>query len=162
MSSLVGDSHRHHQLVSCVSGTCREQGEYRRSTELVGYARASIYEKPQVLAKQVESLKTAGCVRIFEDRCTGASMERPGLRACLGHLQCDDVLVVLDLDRFGLLTGDMVRFVKDLENRGVGFQALNADFDTKTSAGRSFMETYAAFAEMDCSVVRQRINEGSL
>lgn len=137
------------------------QREAGRSLELVGYARASIYERQQVLDRQVEALNQAGCARIFEDRRTGASMDRPGLRACLDHLQCNDVLVVLDLDRFGLPMGDMIRFVKELEGRGVGFRALNAAFDTTTARGRAFMETYARFTEMDRNVIRQRINEVS-
>ena len=161
MRILVSNLRSFQQLASHPAESALAQGG-GRSAELVGYARVSIYERQQVFNQQVEALKTVGCIRIFEDCRTAASIERPGLRACLKHLQSNDVLVVLDLDRFGLLTGDMIRFVQELEGRGVGFRALNAALDTTTSAGRSFMQTYTCFTEMDRNVVRQRVNEGSL
>ena len=157
--TLVSNLCSFSRLVSHSAEAALTQGG-GRSTELVGYARASIYERQQVFDQQVEALSTVGCARIFEDCRTAASIDRPGLRACLKHLQCNDVLVVLDLDRFGLLTGDMIRFVQELEGRGVGFWALNAALDTTTSAGRTFMQIYKCFTEMDRTVVRQRINEG--
>ena len=71
--------------------------------ELVGYARVSTREERQVFDRQMDALKASGCTRIFEDRGSGASSDRPGLRACTDYLRRDDVLVVLDLDRLGLV-----------------------------------------------------------
>jgi len=97
-------------------------------TELVGYARVSTREERQVFDRQVDALKAAGCERVFEDRGSRASTERAGLKECLGYLRKGDVLVVLDLDldRLGRLAGELIRFVDELEAKGVGFRALNA------------------------------------
>ena len=121
--------------------------------ELVGYARVSTREERQVFDRQVDALKAAGCERVFEDRGSGASADRPGLKECLGYLRRGDVLVVLDLDRLGRLAGE-------LEAKGVGFRALNASFDTTTPMGRAFLQIQAAFAEMERNVIRQRVKEG--
>lgn len=60
---------------------------------------------------------------------------RPGLTACLDHLRRHDVLVVLDLDRLGRLAHDLLALIDGLEQRGIGFKALNAPMDTTTPRG---------------------------
>ncbi len=132
-------------------------------TELIGYARVSTREERQVFDRQVDALKAAGCERVFEDRGSGASTERTGLKECLGYLRRGDVLVVLDLDRLGRLgrlAGELIRLLDELEAKGVGFRALNASFDTTTPMGRAFLQIQAAFAEMERNVIRQRVRKG--
>ena len=128
--------------------------------ELVGYARVSVREERQVFDRQMDALRAAGCGRIYDDRGSGTSADRPGLSACLDYLRRDDVLVVLDLDRLGRRAGELIRLVDELERRGVGFRALNAFFDTTTPAGRAFLQIQAAFAEMERNLIRQRVREG--
>ena len=128
--------------------------------ELVGYARVSSREERRVFDRQIDTLRAAGCERIFEDRGSGASTDRPGLKECLGYLRRGDVLVVLDLDRLGRLAGELIRLVDELQARGAGFRALNAAFDTTTPMGRAFLQIQAAFAEMERNVIRQRVREG--
>jgi DNA invertase Pin-like site-specific DNA recombinase len=128
--------------------------------ELVGYARVSTREERQVLDRQVDALRAAGCERIYDDHGSGATADQPGLSACLDYLRRDDVLVVLDLDRLGRRAGELIQLVDALERRGVGFRALNAPFDTTTPAGRAFLQIQAAFAEMERNLIRQRVSEG--
>ncbi len=127
---------------------------------VIGYARVSTREEGQVLDRQMDAFKLAGCDRVFEDRASGARDDRSGLAACLDDLRSGDILVVLDLDRLGRRAGELIRLVDELESRGVGFRALNASFDTTTPAGRAFLQIRAAFAEMERNLIRQRVNEG--
>jgi DNA invertase Pin-like site-specific DNA recombinase len=126
----------------------------------VGYARVSTSEGGQVLDRQLDALGKAGCERIFEDSASGADAERPGLTACLDYLRCDDVLIVLDLDRLGRLAQDLIALIDGLEKRGVKFKAINSPMDTTTPAGRAFLQIQAAFAEMERNLIRQRVKEG--
>ena len=135
-----------------------DDGSPRRP--LIGYARISTAEGDQVLDRQLDALRAAGCRRVFEDRASGAKAERPGLTACLDHLRAGDVLVVLDLDRLGRLAGELVALIDGLEKQGVGFRALNSPMDTTTPQGRAFLQIQAAFAEMERNVIRQRVREG--
>ena len=128
--------------------------------DLIGYARVSTAEGAQVLDRQLDALRAAGCERVFEDRASGAKAERPGLARCLDHLRRGDVLVVLDLDRLGRLAGELVALIDGLEKKGIGFRALNQPMDTTTPQGRAFLQIQAAFAEMERNVVRQRVREG--
>lgn len=52
-------------------------------------------------------------------------------------------------------------FFDTLEEKEIKFKALNPPMDTTTPAGRVFLQTQAAFAEMERNIIRQRINEGS-
>lgn len=64
---------------------------------LIGYARVSTED--QNLDGQVARLKEAGCERIFTDKLTGATVDRPGLNAALDMLRSGDVLIVWKMDR---------------------------------------------------------------
>jgi DNA invertase Pin-like site-specific DNA recombinase len=113
----------------------------------IGYVRVSTREDRQVLDRQLDALNAIGCERIFEDRGSGASTERSGLKACLDHLRREDVLLVLDLDRLGRLAGELIRLIDELESKGIGFRALNTAFDTTTPTGHAFLQIQAAFAQ---------------
>lgn len=131
---------------------------------LIGYARVSTTESSQVLDRQLDALRDAGCERVFDDRASGAKSaargERPGLANCLDYLREGDVLVVLDLDRLGRLAGELIALIDELAERKVAFRALNSAMDTTTPAGRAFLQIQAAFAEMERNVIRQRVREG--
>ena len=113
--------------------------------------------RPQVLDRQLDALSAAGCERVFEDHASGAAPDRPNLTACLDYLRRGDVLVVLDLDRLGRRAGELITLIDELDQRGVGFRALNSPMDTTTPAGRAFLQIQAAFAEMERNVIRQRV-----
>ena len=93
---------------------------------LVGYARVSTTEGRQVLDRQLDALNAAGCERVFEDHASGAAADRPSLTACLDYLRRGDVLVVLDLDRLGRRAGELITLIDELDQRGIGFRALNS------------------------------------
>ena len=126
----------------------------------IDYARVSTREAQQVFDRQVDALREAGCERVYDDRGSGASVDRPGLKACLDHLRKGDVLVVLDLDRLGRRAGELIRLVDELESRSIGFRALNAALDTTTPADRAFLQIQAASAEMERNLICQHITEG--
>jgi DNA invertase Pin-like site-specific DNA recombinase len=64
----------------------------------VGLTRVST--EAQDLQLQRDTLTAAGCVRIFEEKVSTRSTERPGLTAAL-DLRSGDTLVVWKLDRLG-------------------------------------------------------------
>ena len=55
----------------------------------------------QDLALQLDALAAAACVKIFEDRASGARADRAGLRSALDYVREGDVLIVWKLDRLG-------------------------------------------------------------
>ncbi|WP_111169019.1 recombinase family protein [Spongiactinospora gelatinilytica] len=55
------------------------------SGTLVGYGRVST--KDQNLDRQIAALREAGCIRVFTDKLSGRSTDRPELLACLDYLR---------------------------------------------------------------------------
>ncbi|EAZ9531663.1 recombinase family protein [Salmonella enterica] len=72
---------------------------------LIGYARVS--RDKQETALQLDALDKAGCQRVYVEKLSGASPERPELERCLDTLREGDTLIVWHLDRLG-------RSIKDL------------------------------------------------
>lgn len=64
---------------------------------LIGYARVSTLT--QNLEQQRAQLSEQGCIRIFEEKISGAKRDRPELLRMLDHLRDGDVLLVTRLDR---------------------------------------------------------------
>jgi DNA invertase Pin-like site-specific DNA recombinase len=58
---------------------------------LIGYARVSKSET-QDTARQIRTLKDAGCARLFEEAASGGRWERPELHKMLDQLRSGDTL----------------------------------------------------------------------
>ena len=129
------------------------------SEDRIGYVRVSTRE--QSLDLQIDALKQAGCIKIFEDYgVSGAKFERPGLVKALEYLRPDDVLVVWKLDRLGRSLQDLLHIVNDLGKRGVGFMSLTEGFDTTTPNGKLIFSIFGALAEFERAIIRERVNAG--
>jgi len=87
---------------------------------LVDYMRVSTSE--QNLALQRDALEGAGCDRLYEDTCSDAVTDRPGLAKALDHLRAGDALAVWKLDRIGRSLGHVVELVAGLHTRGIGLK----------------------------------------
>ena len=86
----------------------------------LGYARVSTAK--QDLERQIDALTAAGIPteRIYLDKKSGATTDRPGLRTVLEHARTGDVIVVHTLDRLGRTVRDTLNLIHDLADRGVG------------------------------------------
>ena len=65
----------------------------------IGYARVS--SKEQNLDRQIESLKKAGCEKIYLDKQSGKDFNRPEYQKMIAELNEDDVVYLHSLDRLG-------------------------------------------------------------
>jgi DNA invertase Pin-like site-specific DNA recombinase len=122
---------------------------------LIGYARVST--SGQILDRQTRALTEAGCIRVFADKQSGKTADRPELAACLDYLRPGDTLVVPSLDRLSRSLADLIAIVTGLRRRGVGFRSLHEALDTTTPGGRLVFHVFAALAEF----IRELIVEGT-
>jgi len=124
----------------------------------IGYARVSTDD--QTLDLQLDALAISGCDTVYRETASGKSKDRPELVHCLKALRAGDVLVVWRLDRLGRSLSDLVRVVSELEQRGVGFESLTEKIDTTSATGRLTFHVFAALAEFERNIIRERTKAG--
>jgi DNA invertase Pin-like site-specific DNA recombinase len=131
----------------------------------IGYIRVSKSDGSQVLDLQRDALTAAGvdASRIYEDLASGRHDDRPGLTTCLKALQPGNTLVVWKLDRLGRNLKHLVGLVDLLHQRQVGLKVLasaGAQMDTTTANGRFVFGIFAALAEFEAALIRERTQAG--
>ena len=124
----------------------------------IGYARVSTED--QYLDLQRDALQQAGCGVIYEEAASGKNATRPELEQCRKALRSGDTLVVWRLDRLGRSLPDLVQIVADLERSGISFESLTEKIETGSAAGKLVFHVFAALAEFERSLIRERTHAG--
>lgn len=124
----------------------------------LGYARVSTPDQSMDLQK--DALRAAGVKEIFEDVGSGSKTARPGLDKLLQYARPGDTVVVWRLDRLGRSLRHLVELVAELQARQVAFRSLQESIDTSTASGKLFLHIFAALAEFEREIVRERTIAG--
>ena len=125
---------------------------------LIGYARVSTVD--QNLALQRDALTEARCQKIFTEQMSGAVTDRPALHDALEFARSGDTLIVWKLDRLAWSMKQLIETVEALRLRGIGFRSLTEALDTTTAQGRLVFHMFAALAELERSLIRERTQAG--
>ncbi len=136
-----------------------------KASMLIGYVRVSKSDGSQALDLQRDALLEAGVneERIYEDLASGRKDDRPGLATCLKALQPGNTLVVWKLDRLGRDLKHLVGLVDELHQQEVGLKVLagaGAQIDTTTANGKLVFGIFAALAEFEAELIRERTKTG--
>lgn len=124
----------------------------------IGYARVSTQD--QNLALQIDALQQQGCETIYQEKMTGTKTSRPELENCLKSLRKGDTLIVWKLDRLGRSLKDLLTIVNQLQERGVAFRSIKDNIETTSSTGRLIFHLFAALAEFEADIIRERTHAG--
>lgn len=130
---------------------------------LIGYVRVSKSDGSQLLDLQKDALLNTGVdpKYIYQDLASGRKDDRPGLNACLKALQPGNTLIIWKLDRLGRDMKHLVNLIDELHEKKVGFKVLSgADIDTTTANGRLIFVIFAALAEFERELIRERTQAG--
>ncbi|MGB3674681.1 MAG: recombinase family protein [Candidatus Nanopelagicales bacterium] len=128
------------------------------SGQRVGYVRVS--SVGQNTERQLDGLKLD---RVFEDKASGKSVERPELASLLSHVRAGDVVIVHSMDRLARNVDDLRKIVKELTGRGVRIEFVKEGltFTGEDSAMSNLLLTMlGAVAEFERSLIRERQLEG--
>lgn len=122
----------------------------------IGYQRVSTAE--QNLDRQADAFTALGVERVFSDKASGKSTDRPGLKAMLEFVRQGDVLYIESISRLARNVKDLLTIVEQLETKGVKLVSQKEQLDTSTPMGRCLMQIMGAMAEMErhCLLDRQR------
>ena len=89
---------------------------------ILGYARVST--DAQDLTNQLAQLKAAGCERVFREKVSGATADRPQLKKLLAAVGHGDVVIIPAVDRLSRDTIDLLVIARDLQKAGAGLRSL--------------------------------------
>jgi DNA invertase Pin-like site-specific DNA recombinase len=128
---------------------------------IIGYARVST--QGQDLDQQRAALGAAGCIRLFEEKVSGAKRDRPELAKLLGHLRPGDVVTVTRLDRLARSTRDLLDIAERIREAEAGLRSLAEPWaDTTTPAGRMVLTVFAGIADFERSLIAERTSAGRI
>lgn len=129
----------------------------------IGYARVS--SKEQNLERQIQALE--GVPKVFSDKVSGQSTERPQLQAMLNYLREGDVVVVTELDRLGRNSKDLTSLMNQIQQKGATLEVLNLpsmngieDENLRRLINNLVIELYKYQAESDRKRIRERQAQG--
>lgn len=123
-----------------------------------GYARVSITD--QKLESQNENLKAAGAEKIYQEKFTGTTTERPEFQKLLNHLKKDDMLIVTKLDRFARNTREALEIIQHLFQNDIKVHILNMGIIDNTPTGQLIFTIFSAFAQFERDMIVNRTSEG--
>jgi DNA invertase Pin-like site-specific DNA recombinase len=121
---------------------------------IYGYARVST--DAQDLGNQVAQLKAAGCEKIYREKISGATAERPQLKKLLAALAHGDVVMIPAVDRLSRDTTDLLVIARNMQRAGAGLRSLAEPVVDTTS---DFAELVLAMLGVAAKLERRRIIE---
>lgn len=124
----------------------------------VGYARVSTKEQNE--ARQIQAFKERSIEKVYLDKQSGKSADRPELKAMLAFVRHGDVVVVESISRAARNTRDLLSIVEEINNKGAEFVSLKESIDTQTATGKFMLTVFAAMAELEREYILQRQAEG--
>jgi len=128
----------------------------------VGYIRVS--STGQNTDRQMDGFNTLDLDKTFTDKVSGATTDRPELKACLDYLRENDTLHVYSMDRLARNLIDLQCIVKDLTSRGVSIKFMKEQLTFEQNGGNPMntllLQVIGAFAEFERSLIKERQMEG--
>jgi DNA invertase Pin-like site-specific DNA recombinase len=125
----------------------------------VGYVRVSTEEQSAERQLESETLD-----RVFTDRASGSTTERPQLQAMLLHVREGDTVFVHSIDRLARSLADLLALVRGLVDRGVCVvfvtERLNFGGGPAQPMTTLSLHLMAAFAEFERAILLERQREG--
>ena len=132
--------------------------DHMTTAQRIGYRRVSTNE--QNTARQLEGIELD---KVFEDKASGSTTDRPQLQAALSHLRPGDTFIVHSMDRLARNLADLQGLVDDLTGRGVRVEFIKDSLTFQPGRDirdRLLLQLLGAVAEFERSMIRERQREG--
>ena len=109
----------------------------------------------------VQSAKVSDCDKVFAEKRSGASGDRPALRECLSYLREGDTLVCTRADRLARSTLNLLQIMDELATRGVSVVFLDQpELNSGSAQAKLMLQILGAVAEFERNMIRERQAEG--
>lgn len=124
----------------------------------IGYARVSTEEQNE--DAQLDALQANGCERIFIEKASGKSKNRPELERMMDTLRGGDIVVVQRLDRLGRSLKDLIELLDGFKQKHIQFISLNEKIDTTSAVGELAFHIIASVAQFERQLISERTKAG--
>ncbi|MGL5051336.1 MAG: recombinase family protein [Fusobacteriaceae bacterium] len=127
----------------------------------IGYIRVS--SEDQNLARQKKQLLEIGMDIIFEEKISGATMNRLELQNMLKEIKCGDVIYVTDLTRITRSTHDLFSLIDFIRTKRANLKSLKdtwLDLDEDNPYSQFLITIMAGVNQLERDLIRMRQREG--
>ncbi len=133
------------------------------------YARVSTSNHGQDVGMQTRELRQFAEARgwtitgeYLDEGISGSKASRPELDRMMAdaHRRRFDVVIVWKFDRFARSVSHLLRALETFNSLGVGFVSLSESLDTSTPTGRMIFTVLGAVAELERSLIAERVRAG--
>lgn len=130
------------------------------------YSRVSTYEQnpqAQILdLRQMAAQRGFEIVHEYSDRISGTKARRPGLDALMADARRGrfDVVLVWASDRIARSVKHFLEVLDELNRLGIEYISLRENIDTGGPLGRAIIVIVAAVAELERSLIAERVRAG--
>jgi DNA invertase Pin-like site-specific DNA recombinase len=124
----------------------------------IGYVRVSTAD--QNTGRQLDGVELD---KVFEDKVSGWSIDRPGWAECKRYLREGDTLYVHSIDRLARNLENLQQTVREMTEKGVTicFIKEGLDFKAKMDPMQVLLfQVVGAFAQFERELIRERQREG--
>jgi len=122
----------------------------------VGYARVSSVGQ----SLDVQQDKLSHCDKVFQEKKSGTSAQRPRLQTCLEYVREGDTLVVTRLDRLARSTLHLCQIAETLKDKQVNLHVVDQNIDTQDATGRLLFHMLGAIGQFETEIRAERQRDG--
>ena len=127
----------------------------------IGYIRCS--SESQNTARQDEQLAGLDLDKIFTDKLSGKTLNRPALTQLLEYVREDDLVIVTSMDRLARNVVDLRNLVKQVTDIGASIEFLKEHLTftgEDDSMSQLMLTMMGAVAEFEVALLKERQREG--
>ena len=131
-----------------------------RQGEVTGYDQnPAVQEQP---LRDLVAHRGWALQKVYSDRASGATERRPGLDALMTDARrgAFEVVVVFRFDRFARSVKQLVLALEEFRSLGIDFLSYQEALDTSTPMGEAMFAIIAAMAQLERSIIRERVQAG--
>lgn len=132
------------------------------SNQKIGYIRVSTRE--QSTGRQADGMASLKLDKIFTEKASGKSKDRPELRLCIDYAREGDTLYIYSMDRLARSLNDLQTIVTELVDKDVSIHFIKESRTYSRNSSDPFnsllLGILGSFAEFERTIMLERQAEG--